>query len=1188
MSQTIVCSSCSKGDLTNTKHFRSVESPKYVLCEECFETEEHEHEMFIDEMEDCQHQEILRSHFSDSIGENYKRVFERYWSRPCIGEFDSEHKLAYLSYLEIYYRSLLVAEKLYPYIKDQIQPGSTTFVFVSSPNCVEWVFVEYGCSFLGLVLVPVHHSSNIAKIKNLLSQTYPSIIIASSEIVGKFEKAIKEYNEALVDKKEKEKKQEEKRIPTPTILVINKTDFGKIPQEKLSKFTKQLTQGNKESKGKGKSKNRLFLDPNSAKTKFMFKEIETLSQKYIIKRSDEEIFTITFTSGSTGNPKGVFFTNSVWKNRCLKFYKSGFPIVAFFWSSFVESLERVGLIRLLYSGGRIALSSGINYMLEELAISRPTGFTATPRIFDMVYSQYHFDFEMGMKKIGKGDHNKVKELQERLRKEYSKRFGDRLQFLATTGAPINKKTFAFLKETYPCKILDSFGSTEAGSLFINNAIIDPSVEVKLIDCVPLGYYAPNYGEICVKTSEMFSGYWKNEKANKESFTKDGYYRTGDIGQLVLNEKTKKQEIIMIDRIKSICKLSQGVYITPNYLEGVFEKSLLIDQIYVDVSSKYSFLVAVVVLNRKYIDENSIEISERMILNELIEIGKLNKLESFEVPKAIYIERNIKFSIENEMLTVTGKLKRLQCKKRYKAEIETLYDQIEDEISQSTEDKNGAFEDQESGNKSIDQIIQKILNCKELIKTKSCYELGGDSITLLNIGSYLKKHYNIHVPNHLLYSPIKELIQFVENKLSNKKDQTNIDQGEVNYKDDLIFPSKFNVLMNSQPIYPNIFLTGSTGFLGIHLLYQLLLIKSVQNIYCLVRSKGVDDGKQRLWNRFLNNFVNLQENDHNNNLKQAEILFNTKVKIIPGSLEKEKFGMDNDSFTKLANELNLIFHIGANVNMMYPYSILKGPNVDGTKTIIELSLTNQVLKGKIPIHYTSTISVIPKDHPDIENFMEDSDPLTVEPKLTTGYGQTKWVSEALLEKAKKEYNLQILIWRVSSIFCSTKTGFLNNRDFLFIILHGFIYMKSVPKYLLQNQWDLLPVDTCAQIMTYLAFNKPKECFKQKCLHLANPYKLKFHEIIDGLNEGNDFGIKELEFSKFRSALDNSLNTKNPLKAVHTYFQYDKNNVVKRKTRHLDTTKLINLLDNKVKIPKIDKMVMDKYASYIKYYLSNLEK
>lgn len=149
---------------------------------------------------------------------------------------------------------------------------------------------------------------------------------------------------------------------------------------------------------------------------------------------------------------------------------------------------------------------------------------------------------------------------------------------------------------------------------------------------------------------------------EEAFTPDGWFKTGDIGQISKNCTLK-----IIDRKKNIFKLQQGVYIAPEKLENIYLKCPMIDQIFVHGDSLQNFLVAIVTLNveivKEWADKNEMSIEsvydsqllEDYLKGEFDEIADKNGLNSLERIKMIYISRE-KFTVENDLLTPTLKMK----------------------------------------------------------------------------------------------------------------------------------------------------------------------------------------------------------------------------------------------------------------------------------------------------------------------------------------------------------------------------------------------------------------------------------------------------------------------------------------------------------------------------------------------------
>lgn len=103
------------------------------------------------------------------------------------------------------------------------------------------------------------------------------------------------------------------------------------------------------------------------------------------------------------------------------------------------------------------------------------------------------------------------------------------------------------------------------------------------------------GELLIKGPTIFKGYWKDEEKTRESFTEDGFFKTGDIAEY--NPVTK--EVRLIDRKRGIVKLSQGEYISINQIEDAIQSSRYVEQVFLYANRFFPYLIAVVTLNESY-------------------------------------------------------------------------------------------------------------------------------------------------------------------------------------------------------------------------------------------------------------------------------------------------------------------------------------------------------------------------------------------------------------------------------------------------------------------------------------------------------------------------------------------------------------------------------------------------------------
>lgn len=188
------------------------------------------------------------------------------------------------------------------------------------------------------------------------------------------------------------------------------------------------------------------------------------------------------------------------------------------------------------------------------------------------------------------------------------------------------------------------------------------------------------GQIYVKGNSVFAGYFKNPKMTMETVDADGWLRVGDVGKLLPNGA-----IVLIDRVKEVIKTQNGQFVAPARLEAIYVNVPLVNQIYIDINSKYSFIVAVVTVVeeklKQYADVNGLEgeVETLITMNE-VKFGVLKQLErawqlnSLAPPEkvhAVHIALE-PFSAKNGLLTPTMKMKRIEIRQRYKDDIDRLY------------------------------------------------------------------------------------------------------------------------------------------------------------------------------------------------------------------------------------------------------------------------------------------------------------------------------------------------------------------------------------------------------------------------------------------------------------------------------------------------------------------------------------
>ncbi|NBD34147.1 MAG: amino acid adenylation domain-containing protein [Cyanobacteria bacterium] len=281
----------------------------------------------------------------------------------------------------------------------------------------------------------------------------------------------------------------------------------------------------------------------------------------------------------------------------------------------------------------------------------------------------------------------------------------------------------------------------------------------------------------------------------------------------------------------------------------------------------------------------------------------------------------------------------------------------------------------------------------------------------------------------------------------------------------------------------IFLTGATGFVGSYLLSELLQ-QTNADVYCLVRYRPGESSRERLKHQLQSQAL-WQEN------------FRHRIMPVVGNLEQPLLGLSEEQFQDLAHCINVIYHNGAWVNFVYPYSQLRAANVQGTQEVLRLASCAQTK----PVHFVSTLSVFPDCYAD-QGLVLETDIPHFEHELQTGYDQSKWVAETLIRQAQGR-GLPITIYRLGTLLGNSQTGLTKKKnDFFWSFIRGCVQLGAVP--LLTRNINLTPVDYITQAMVSLSQTSSQW---GQTFHLINPHSISWETFVSYLQcSGYDLKIE----------------------------------------------------------------------------------
>ena len=289
----------------------------------------------------------------------------------------------------------------------------------------------------------------------------------------------------------------------------------------------------------------------------------------------------------------------------------------------------------------------------------------------------------------------------------------------------------------------------------------------------------------------------------------------------------------------------------------------------------------------------------------------------------------------------------------------------------------------------------------------------------------------------------------------------------------------------------LFLTGATGFIGAFLLEQLL-DRTSSEIVCLVRARDRVDGVRRICQNLVRYGVAAGEVDQ-------------RVKVVVGDLAKPLFGLAQKEFDRLASEVDVIYHNGADVNLVLPYQALRPTNVGGTREVLRLACHGQTK----PTHMVSTFTVHTTEA-SRGQLVRETDPLPPCEELLHGYSQTKWVSEKMIDVAR-ERGLPVAIYRPGHVIGDSRTGVSNTNDLLHTIVLACLRLGAAP--FRDVEFDLTPVDYVAQTIVELSL-RPESV--GHTFHLTNPNPLNMRVLIEWM-ESTDLNVEVIPYEMWRDRL-----------------------------------------------------------------------
>lgn len=742
-----------------------------------------------------------------------------------------------------------------------------------------------------------------------------------------------------------------------------------------------------------------------------YREMLRTERKKLTKVKPEDPCLLLFTSGTTGTGKGVLISHKNIVSNINEIYRMGYdkevenPIVMSVLPIYHTFELTVGNLGILYTGTTICINDKLENVVENLKRFKPSVMVVVPAIAEMIYKKI-------MEAVSSSKYKKKVKFAKRVDKTLGKinidakrslykkiyeAFGGNLTTIVVGGSALRPEIATTLNG-FGFHIYQGYGMTECAPLIAANY---PGCDRIGSVGKPVSYMNVKIKneEIMLKGDGVMLSYYKNPEENEAAF-EGGWFKTGDLGYI-----DNEGFLYITGRAKNLIILDNGKNIYPEEIESYLLKIPSVKDAFVyEDTGKISALI---------VPENMKEGTIRQIKSGVRDLNE-------KVPAYKRVV-GLSFRPSDLPKTTTLKTKRNEVMKWIKEKKEQRKAEY---ISPSTAEQ-----------KRLCEAMEQVLKVNRVGIRDDFFELGGDSLSALEFATII----GVQAQDIYEYPTVEMLEEMLLNgSTNNEKEEEKVDVNSL-------LRHNSNLIIQSDPQY--VLLTGATGFLGAHILRELL--NRNLKVVCLVRN--VDKLRPTLKGYFPKEYEHFS------------------YKVVKGDIELPHFGLTDSEYQILVNKIDMVFHVAANVHHAGHYEDFERSNVLGTQHVIDFCMD----AGAV-LQHTSTASVNgagtvyqSKPNAKFDEFCLDIG----QHYMQNVYIHSKYKSEERVIIAR-EKGLRANIFRIGNLTWRRSDGMFqkNAGDNGFLErLKGFLKLRMYSSEIAQYPIDFTAVDECAEAYVLLALN-----------------------------------------------------------------------------------------------------------------------